>query len=218
MNRQPSVKAPAKRAEKRIARRRETLRAASEIFRSKGYRGTSVNAIVDRVGGSKRNFYAEFGNKEGLFKALVTSGVSNQGALLTFEDRSDCDLRSRLIRAVNRFVANIGDSEAVGLYRIILSEGLCFPEIVTAFFEVALGGAEEYIENVLKDAAAKEEIPEKDYKEEAISFVSMLHRKLFYELLFNTKNEFVDREVEALVFSSVDIFLNGIVNREPCRN
>ncbi|MBE0559954.1 MAG: helix-turn-helix transcriptional regulator, partial [Ochrobactrum anthropi] len=36
---------------------------------------TSIDAIIERTGGSKRTIYSEFGSKEGLFLALVADNA-----------------------------------------------------------------------------------------------------------------------------------------------
>ena len=56
-------------------RREALLQAAAEVFFEQGYVATSIDAIIERAGGSKRNIYSEFGSKEGLFAAIVTNSA-----------------------------------------------------------------------------------------------------------------------------------------------
>ena len=49
------------------ARRAAILEAAAQVFFEQGYAATSIDAIIKRLGGSKRTIYNEFGSKEGLF-------------------------------------------------------------------------------------------------------------------------------------------------------
>ncbi|TIW33462.1 MAG: helix-turn-helix transcriptional regulator, partial [Mesorhizobium sp.] len=46
---------------RRNGRREALLQAAAEIFFEQGYAATSIDAIIERAGGSKRNIYNEFG-------------------------------------------------------------------------------------------------------------------------------------------------------------
>ena len=48
--------------------------------RSRGYAGASIDAIVERAGGSKATVYALFGNKEGLLTALVSQGAERHSS------------------------------------------------------------------------------------------------------------------------------------------
>jgi AcrR family transcriptional regulator len=52
------------------------LHAAAEVFFEKGYERASLDALIARVGGSKRTLYKAFGSKAGLFDALVTEQVT----------------------------------------------------------------------------------------------------------------------------------------------
>src|SRR3546814_17701069 len=56
-------------------RRAAILWAAGQVFFEQGYAATSIDAIIERAGGSKRNIYSEFGSKEGLFTALVSESA-----------------------------------------------------------------------------------------------------------------------------------------------
>lgn len=49
----------------------EILSAAQELFMTKGYEETSVNDIMDSVGGAKGMFYRSFQSKEELLNTLV---------------------------------------------------------------------------------------------------------------------------------------------------
>lgn len=61
--------APAKR--RGPAKRLHLLRISCEHFLSKGYDGTSVDAIVAEAGGSKATIYSHFSSKEALFAACI---------------------------------------------------------------------------------------------------------------------------------------------------
>src|SRR5690348_14786308 len=58
------------------------INAATEVFLERGYAEASVDAIVERAGGSKATVYAMFGNKEGLFEAAITQGCGVFAALV----------------------------------------------------------------------------------------------------------------------------------------
>jgi AcrR family transcriptional regulator len=49
-------------------RRELILDAAGKVFFEQGFSATSVDAIITRLGGSKRTIYNEFGSKEGLLR------------------------------------------------------------------------------------------------------------------------------------------------------
>ncbi len=58
-------------------RRAEIITAAASLFRSKGYRGTSIAHIAKVVGTDRASIYYYFSSKEELFDVLVTDVVKN---------------------------------------------------------------------------------------------------------------------------------------------
>jgi AcrR family transcriptional regulator len=51
--------------------RDELLAKAMQVFREKGFAGTSAEMLVDQIGVSRYSLYADFGNMQGLFNAAL---------------------------------------------------------------------------------------------------------------------------------------------------
>ena len=49
----------------------KVLDAATQVFWEKGYRGTSINDLVEATGLNKHSMYKDFGNKDALFLACL---------------------------------------------------------------------------------------------------------------------------------------------------
>ena len=54
------------------------LHAAKTLFLEHGYENTSLEMIINESGGSRRNIYSEFGNKEKLLLAVISQQVRQQ--------------------------------------------------------------------------------------------------------------------------------------------
>jgi TetR/AcrR family transcriptional repressor of nem operon len=52
-------------------RKEEVLDASTQVFWRRGYKGTSMNDLVEATGLNKHSMYKEFGNKDGLFLACI---------------------------------------------------------------------------------------------------------------------------------------------------
>jgi TetR/AcrR family transcriptional repressor of nem operon len=52
-------------------RKKDVLNASTQIFWKKGYKGTSMNDLVEATGLNKHSMYSEFGSKEGLFLSCI---------------------------------------------------------------------------------------------------------------------------------------------------
>ena len=58
------------------------LDASKKLFLERGYANSSIDAVVERSGGSKATVYQLFGNKEGLLAALVAEGAEELAHLV----------------------------------------------------------------------------------------------------------------------------------------
>src|ERR1700744_2571706 len=60
-----------------MARRKEMLLAAGEIFLEQGFGATSMEAVAKRAGISKKTIYGFVSTKEELFEAVIRNHVDN---------------------------------------------------------------------------------------------------------------------------------------------
>lgn len=70
------------RDERRDQRSDEILEAAFTVLQEKGYRGATMLAVARRAGASKETLYSWFGDKPGLFKALVEANAREVRGIL----------------------------------------------------------------------------------------------------------------------------------------
>lgn len=73
------------REEKRSARQQQIETAAYAVLEAKGYAGTSMLAIARKARASNETLYNWYGDKRGLFQALVTRNASEVKAYLEEE-------------------------------------------------------------------------------------------------------------------------------------
>ena len=107
----------------------EIIAVATGIFLSQGYGATSIEAIAQAAGISKRTFYARFKDKEALFAAVVHQLVSrlrpeHDATLFTGKSREAIllNLAKVILDAALR-------PEALALHRIMVGEAIRFPEL-----------------------------------------------------------------------------------------
>ena len=65
-------------------RKAKILSAATRLFLSEGYGETSIDAIVEKSGGSKATLYSYYPTKADLFRAVVDSIVTKKYRLWRF--------------------------------------------------------------------------------------------------------------------------------------
>src|SRR5215468_7689032 len=135
MRSRPSDDRPAE--EVPLARRR-ILDAACALVHERGYAATGTRDIAARARVSKRELYAEFGSKEGIFGAMIASRSAS--SLIPFEraDVSDAPaLAATLTRVGVAFLDVICDPAAVSMFRMAVSAAEHSPELARVLEERA---------------------------------------------------------------------------------
>jgi AcrR family transcriptional regulator len=194
-------------------RREALLRAAAEVFFEQGYAATSIDAIIERAGGSKRNIYDTFKNKEGLFAAIVTQNADRILSPLVIEEIEGRDLRETLTAFGRQLMEAYMSPSLLGVYRIAIAEANRFPDLVKAFYERGPGRATERLAEILEEAGQRGEVRAGDYPRMADQFVGMIRDNLHLQVVLGLRPPPSTAEARDAVRSTVDIFLNGVRSR-----
>ena len=105
------------------------LEAATTLFLNDGYGSTSVEAIAQTAGISKRTLYARYANKEQIFGAVVRSIVEELRPPRSVPLIEGGTLKDVLVRLAG-FILNAALApKALGLFRLMVAESARFPEL-----------------------------------------------------------------------------------------
>ncbi|MGN6204839.1 MAG: TetR/AcrR family transcriptional regulator [Humibacter sp.] len=115
-------------AEQREERRERMLQRSLSVFLERGYQGATLDELARASGVTKRTIYTDYGDKAGLFAAMVDAlaGGISQGP-----DAAGDTLTSLATRIVFR----IHSDELVGLHRLVIAESPRLPELARSFYE-----------------------------------------------------------------------------------
>lgn len=105
------------REEKRSLRQQQIEAAAYEVLEAKGYGGTSMQGIAKHARASNETLYNWYGDKQGLFRALVTRNAEEVKAHLDSELQTDHDALSILGTLGPKLVDLLTGDRAVALNR-----------------------------------------------------------------------------------------------------
>jgi outer membrane protein len=86
--------------------RQRLLEAGLKLFANRGYAGTAVQDITDEAGVTKPTLYYHFGNKEGLFQALVDHAMDERLRLMEEAappDKATADQLTDILAALGDF-------------------------------------------------------------------------------------------------------------------
>ena len=196
-------------------RRKIILEAAAEVFFEHGYAAASIDMIIERIGGSKRTIYNEFGNKDALFTALVTELADENLARFERVQDSDADLRSKLVALARSLLDIYTSRHLVGIYRVIVMEAARFPKLARSIYDRGPGRATEKVRIVLEEAQEQGALRDIDLAEAADHFVGMMRDNLHLQLVLGLRAPPNEREAQHRATSAVDMFLGGVLAPRP---
>ena len=137
------------RTERKAAKRRKMLDAATTIFAREGYTGASLDVIALEANVSKPTLYQYFGNKEKLFEAVL-----EQAAEVILTPFSNLAENKSMVSAMldwSRNYANLALSpEFLSINRLVMGEAERFPQLGKHYYESgpqkAFNGIVAYLE------------------------------------------------------------------------
>jgi len=111
----------------REKRTREILDAAVAVLRERGYGGATMLAIASRASASKETLYAWFGNKSGLFEAVIRANASQVDAALTAALEQSAPPQDALGAFGRELLALLLSEPALTINRAAISEAASIP-------------------------------------------------------------------------------------------
>src|SRR5215471_1467355 len=184
------------------AQRQALLQAASDVFLERGYANASIDAIVERAGGSKATVYALFGNKEGLLTALVAQSAESLAASVDALS-ADASLEQNLRAIGNSYLNLTLQPKRVALYRLVAGESGRCPHLGDIFYRTGPQAVTTRVAAFFRAAAARGQLETTDPEELAHFFIHALRGDHHNRVLFNptrmpTAQE-IDRHIDFVV-------------------
>lgn len=174
------------------------LLAATDLFLAHGYAGVSVDAIIARAGGSKRDLYQRFGDKEGLFRRVI--GHVCEDVLQPLRDLPvEGETIETALTAFGRtFVPFLLSPRVIALQRLVIGESHRFPEFIGIFCQEGPAKAYALAAQILSVKSSRSETQATDDNLGAL-FCDMLATGLQYRVMAGETipSEEVDARVQA---------------------
>jgi TetR/AcrR family transcriptional regulator, mexJK operon transcriptional repressor len=113
---------------------------ATELFLSHGFGATSIEAVAEAAGISKRTFYHRFRDKPDLFRAVVRRLIAHWSSPFEAQLLDPGPLEATLARTAKQILAAALSQEAIALYRLLIAEAPRFPELARIITEQSAAG------------------------------------------------------------------------------
>ncbi len=174
--------------QRRQKERRAAILEAPRRFFEAGYAGASIDAIIARVGGSKRTIYREFGSKERLFAAIVAENASEVLQPLTPEELSGHDLRLTLLDFGRRLMGVLMSRRAIALLiGLWWPRAGRFPKLGRVFYYNGPGRASARLAEVLEEYRSRGDIEFADCRRAADHFVGVFRDNVHLQVLLGLR-------------------------------
>lgn len=135
-------------------KRSDILASAEHEFLEKGYDGTSIDAIVREVGGSKSTIYSHFRDKGVLFAETLTAIRRELDFSLPHADTSGTDAAEMLTLLGVEFLTTLYSERALHLFRTVIAESQRFPDVARQLMDDGFSVSVQRIAAALGNSAA----------------------------------------------------------------
>ena len=165
-------------------RRRAILEAAYQVLVERGYAGASTLEIATRARVSKRELYAEFGNKSGILRALIAATAARmQLPLATAEIHGRDDLAAALVHYGTTALGELTSPHVLAINRLAVAEAGRSTELAGILEDTGREPNRKALVDLLAKAQAAGVLRREDPGAIAGEFFSLLMGDLMFRLL-----------------------------------
>jgi TetR/AcrR family transcriptional regulator, mexJK operon transcriptional repressor len=194
---------------KDLEKRAAILEAAKALFLSRGFEGTSMDAVAAEAGVSKLTVYSHFGDKDTLFKSAVQSKCERQMPEELFHIPPGTPIREALLAIARGFHALVHSAEAIDLHRMMVASSGQSTHLAELFFEAGPKRTLQSFERFLREAIAAGALEVDDPPRAAGHFMVLLKGLNHMRRLVGCSGPMSAGECDAHVRSVVDLFLRA---------
>lgn len=194
-------------------RRAAILEAAAAVFLERGYSGATLEDVIARSGGSRATLYEQFGDKAGLFAAIVEGLCEKMLEPLSPARAAGRTPDENLRRLARAFMAVLMARRNVALYRLVIAEARRFPELGRRVFSAGPEAAVRRVRDYLGAERQRGFLAITDPDAAARIFLEMIKGDLHTRALFGLGRAPSRASVAKQVDIAVALFLDGVRRR-----
>lgn len=186
--------------------------AAEEMFAARGFDGTAIRDIARKAGVNGAMIHYYFGNKEGLYRAMLEGAASRVQNLLIETAGGPGSTTERLARFVDAYSAYMLSQP--NLARILYREMLTGAKHIRHIAQQYAATNYTMLRTVISDGVKRRELRAIDAELAPISLMGMVVIFQFLRPIISValgKTEYDERFVSRVAAHTIDLFLHGAV-------
>lgn len=192
--------------------------AAADLFLERGFEAVSVDDLIQRVGGSRRNVYSFFGGKEGLFIEAITRLCAELAQPLGSLAISNHETKDGMVFFGEQLLNIVLQPRTLELHRLMVAEGRRFPALAQAVFAAGPSKAAETLAPWIRARQTKRRGSfDSKVSAEVLAeqFVALVVNDVQLKALVGlVRLPMRPSDVRALVSNAVHTFVHGVVQKE----
>ncbi|GAA5005409.1 TetR/AcrR family transcriptional regulator [Acinetobacter puyangensis] len=194
---------------KGVERLKNLTHSATELFLEHGYDATSMDMLINRVGGSRRNIYERFGGKEGLFVAVISEECKTLAAPLEALVLSNQCVKQTLQNFAEEILHIIQQPRTLELHRLMIAEGKRFPHLSQAIWAAGQDNAKLILEHWIEQQQALGTLSSNfSASLLAQSFIQLVVPPIQMQMLIGGTTISVEQNLD-IIHHAVDFFLTA---------
>ena len=170
----PSPQRPRTKRQSRAPRRAHILDIAAKVLAERGYRDTTMLEVARRSSASKETLYAWFGDKLGLFEAVMRRNAGRVRLALNGHLDGDTPVESALTDFGRALAAHLLCDNAVSINRAAISEARSGPSLADNLSRLGHEPIRRTFIRYLDESHARGHLKIEDADEAVETFVGLL--------------------------------------------
>jgi TetR/AcrR family transcriptional repressor of mexJK operon len=190
-------------------KRRAILRAATRLFLSRGFAGTSMDAVAREAGVSKLTVYGHFHDKESLFQAMVRARCDAYNRPEDLERYVALEPRDALQRMGRNFLSLLMSPQVLELHRVMVGEAARRPKMAELFFAAGPERTSALFAEYFRRATELGRLRVDDPETAAEHFQTLVKGMLHFRATLGLRPRPTRAQARAQVARAVDAFLRA---------
>lgn len=194
----------------RADRRSAILHAATSVFVERGFAGTTMDDVAAAARASKQTLYRQFGDKVGLFEALIKANIADaeNGTEPFLEALSTTtDIEEDLRRLARQHLRDVLQPHLIRIRRLVIAEADRFPALARTWFERGPERAHDTFEALFSHLTDREILSTDQPRLAAEHFNWLILSIPLHRSLYLPTGQLSDEEIGELADEAVRIFL-----------
>lgn len=187
---------------------------AIDLFLEHGFEPVTIDDLIARVGGSRRNIYNHFGGKEGLFVEVVKQLCGELAKPLEKINLPDDEIGKALNSFGHHLLQTVLQPRTLELHRLMVAEGKRFPELAQAVLHAGHFKAADILTSLIESYQSKRansfrtDLPARTL---ALQFVNMVVMDTQLRSLAGLNPyPLSSHQIDNIVSDAVSSFLHGV--------